>query len=88
MTRGLLILEPVVYVPANSGDGMPAPVKVPQGAKLIKTAVDGPRNTTIVKMAWTYEGVADAYNAAVVLTDGATGTCSRRVAFRAAWRSL
>ena len=73
LLRALLILEPVVYVPANVDDGALAPEKVPPGVKLVKTAVDGPRNTTIVMMAWTCEGVADAFNAAAVLTDGATG---------------
>jgi hypothetical protein len=71
--RTVLVLYPVVYAPANVGDGVVAPEKVPPGIKLIKTAVDGPRNTTIVKTARTCEGVADAFNAAAVLTDGATG---------------
>jgi hypothetical protein len=73
MTRGLLILEPVSYAPANVGDSVVAPEKVPPGIKFIKTAVVGPRNTTVVKTAWTCEGVTDAFNAPVVLTDGATG---------------
>jgi hypothetical protein len=73
LLRTILVLEPVVYAPANVGDGAVAPEKVPPGMKLIKTAVDGPRNTTIVKTAWTCEGVTDAFNAAAVLTDGATG---------------
>jgi hypothetical protein len=71
--RTILVLEPVMYAPASVGDGVVAPEKVPPGMKLIKTAVDGPRNTTIVKTARTCEGVADAFNAAAVLTDGATG---------------
>lgn len=74
MTRGLLILEPVSYAPANAGEGALAPEKVPPGAKLIKTVVDGPRKGEhVVKTALTCEGVADAFNAAAVLTDGATG---------------
>ena len=36
--------------------------------------MDGPRDKTIVKTAWTCEGVADAFNAPAVLTIGATGT--------------
>ena len=74
MTRGLLILEPVSYAPANAGEGVLAPEKVPPGAKLIKTVVDGPRKGEhVVKTAWTCEGVTDAFNAPAVLTDGATG---------------
>lgn len=74
MTRGLLILEPVTYAPANAGDGALAPDKVPPGAKLIKTVVDGPRKgEQIVKTAWTCEGVAGAFNAKTVLTTDATG---------------
>jgi hypothetical protein len=73
LLRTVLILEPVTYVPANTGDGVQAPEKVPAGVKLIKTLVDGPRDKAIVKMAWTCEGVADAFNAKAVLTDGATG---------------
>ncbi len=74
LLRAVLILEPVVYAPANLGDGMLAPEKVPAGVKTIETAVDGPRKgETIVKTAWTCEGVSDAFNAAAVLMDGATG---------------
>jgi hypothetical protein len=73
LLRTCLVLEPTVYVPANVGDVL-APEKVPAGAKLIKTLVDGPRKgERTVKMAGTCEGVADAFNAAAVLTDGATG---------------
>jgi hypothetical protein len=74
MTRGLLILEPVSYSPANAGEGVLAPDKVPPGAKLIKTVVDGPRKGEhVVKTGWTCEGVADAFNAKTVLTIDATG---------------
>jgi hypothetical protein len=73
LLRTVLILEPVAYAPANMGDGVLAPEKVPPGAKLIKTLVDGPRDKTIVKTAWTCEGVADAFNAKAVLLDDATG---------------
>ncbi len=73
LQRAFVILEPATYEPANE-PGAVAADRVPSGAALIKTVVDGPRRgEKAIKSAWTCEGVADAYNAAAVLTVDATG---------------
>jgi hypothetical protein len=70
LQRTVLILEPVPYDPANAL----APKKVPPGTARIKTLADGKRkNEVVVKTAWTCEAVANALNAAEVLTNGVTG---------------
>lgn len=74
LLRTCLFLGPVPYIPAHGEEGTSAPEKVPPRVAFIKTVVDGSKKgEQRAVMAWTCEGVADAFNAKAVLTTDAAG---------------
>ncbi|WIW43928.2 hypothetical protein ML401_20670 [Bradyrhizobium sp. 62B] len=73
LLRSCLFLEPVLYIPAHGEEGATASEKVPRKVALIKTVVGRSKGEQKAVMAWTCEGVADAFNAKAVLTTDAAG---------------